>query len=70
MKANLIKSTLIAVVVCLTLGLSFTSCDNTDDPYLLRKEDIKVEQPVGGFTTKVDQLLKIEVIVLGRWWGT
>lgn len=62
MKTKLIKTTLIAVAICLALGLSFTSCDNADDLYLLKEEDIKVEQPVGGFTTNVDQLLKIEVI--------
>lgn len=52
-----------AIIVCFfLLGSIMNSCKNEDDPYILRKEDIQVQQPTGGFATKVDQLLKIEVI--------
>lgn len=59
MKTNFFKPAL-AVLFSLLAGTVFTSC-NDDDPYLLQQADIQVEQPDGGFTAKVGQLLKIQV---------
>lgn len=62
MKKNLFKSVLLVIASCWMLGIGLTACENDDETvYLLQKEDIQVAQPEGGFTVKVDELLRIEV---------
>lgn len=62
MEKYLFKSISLIIIAVLILGNLFTSCKNDDDdPYILKKEDIKISEPKGGLTLKVNQLLKIEV---------
>lgn len=63
MKKFLTKSTFFVVMSFLVLGSVFTGCsdDKIEEPYLLKKEDIQVTQPTGGFAIKVGQLLRIDV---------
>lgn len=62
MKQKLFKSTLFIAISLLMFSSVFTSCkDDDEEAYILKKEDIRVNEPEGGFTTKVNQLLKIEV---------
>ncbi|MDO4770887.1 PKD-like domain-containing protein [Porphyromonas sp.] len=58
MKKNL--SIFSIILSCLLFAGLMTSCDN-DNPYQLKKDDIKIEVPDGGFVIQVDQLLKIKV---------
>lgn len=57
MKRNLLLSTILIT----TYILGFTSCSKEEEPYVLKKEDIKIEAPANGFTINVNQPLKIEV---------
>lgn len=62
MEKYLFKSISLIIIAVLILGNLFTSCKNDDDdPYILKKEDIKISEPKGGLNLKVNQLLKIEV---------
>jgi len=63
MKKEFFKPTFLIITSFLILGSLFTSCKDDDDEeaYILKKEDIKVNQPVDGFTAKIDQIFKIEV---------
>lgn len=49
------------IAVSLFIGTVFTGCNDGEDAYLLKKEDIHVSQPEGGFAVVVDQLLKVRV---------
>lgn len=60
MKKSLNKLTFFVVMSFLILGSVFTAC-SYDYPYLLKKEDIQIDEPNEGFTVKVGQLLRIEV---------
>lgn len=54
----------LVIAVSLFVGTVFTGCNDGEDasePYLLKKEDIRVSQPEGGFAVVVDQLLKVRV---------
>ena len=54
----------LVIAVSLFVGTVFTGCNDGEDasePYLLKKEDIRVSQPEGGFAVLVDQLLKVRV---------
>ena len=54
----------LVIAVSLFVGTVFTGCndgENASEPYLLKKEDIRVSQPEGGFAVVVDQLLKVRV---------
>ena len=45
-------------------GTAFTGCSDEEDTpvaYQLKKEDIRVSQPEGGFAVVIDQLLKVQV---------
>ena len=51
----------LVIAVSLFVGTVFTGCNDGEDasePYLLKKEDIRVSQPEGGFAVVVDQLLR------------
>lgn len=62
MEKYLFKSISLIIIAVLILGNLLTSCKNDDDdPYILKKEDIKISEPEGGLNLKVNQLLKIEV---------
>lgn len=61
MEKYFFKPASLVIITVLILGNLFTSCKNDDDPYILKKEDINVSAPEGGFTLKVNQLLKVEV---------
>lgn len=62
MEKYLFKSISLIIIAVLILGNLFTSCKNDDDdPYILKKGDIKISEPEGGLNLKVNQLLKIEV---------
>lgn len=62
MEKYFFRPTSLIIIAVLILGNLFTSCKNDDDdPYILKKEDIKINVPEGGFTLKVNQLLKVEV---------
>lgn len=61
MKKNLFKSTILVIISLLFLGSGITSCSEDDDFYLLKKEDIQVEKPAGGFVAHVNQSFTIEV---------
>ena len=64
----------LVIAVSLFVGTVFTGCNDGEDasePYLLKKEDIRVSQPEGGFAVVVDQLLKVRVesesLIYGCW---
>ena len=66
----------LVIAVSLFVGTVFTGCNDGEDasePYLLKKEDIRVSQPEGGFAVVVDQLLKVRVesesdVVISYLW--
>ena len=66
MRKNLLKRPIRLLAfygVCLW-ACSFASCSEDEggtEPYVLQQSDITVDEPEGGFTTQVDQLLHIEV---------
>ena len=51
--------------LALAMSCGFSACSDDDanqtDPYLLKSEDIRINQPEGGFSVSVDQLLRITV---------
>ncbi len=53
----------LVIAVSLFGGTVFTGCNDEDTPavYQLKKEDIRVSQPEGGFVVVIDQLLKVQV---------
>lgn len=59
-KTNRINSAIISLSLVLA-GIFLFACNKGEEPYLLQKEDIKIEVPTEGFKTKVNQLLKINV---------
>lgn len=61
MKRNLLKSTFFVITAILTLGIGLTSCVKNDDGYRLKKEDIRVEVPQGGFKANAHQPFRIVV---------
>lgn len=61
MKRKLLQSTVSVAAYLLILGAGFTSCSKDEKPYILQKEDVKIEQSANGFTVNVNQPLKIEV---------
>lgn len=63
MKKNFSKSFLLLMTFLCLLGSGMSSCSNDDgqEVYQLKKEDVWVNQPEGGFVAQVDQLFKIEV---------
>lgn len=61
MKRELLQSTFSVAAYLLILGAGFTSCSKDEKPYILQKEDVKIEQSTSGFTVNVNQPLKIEV---------
>lgn len=63
MNKNILRLTLV-IAVSLFWGTLFTGCsdeEDTPEAYQLKKEDIRVSQPEGGFAIVVDQLLKVQV---------
>lgn len=54
---------ILPVITALAIGMSFVACSDSDadEPYVLQRDDVKVDVPEGGFSVAVDQLLKIEV---------
>ena len=63
MDKKILRLTLV-VAVSLFWGTAFTGCsdeENTPAAYQLKKEDIRVSQPEGGFAVVIDQLLKVQV---------
>lgn len=61
MKKKLVQSAVYVVAYLLILGAGATSCSKEENPYILQKEDVKIEQSASGFTVNVNQPLKIEV---------
>ena len=64
----------LVIAVSLFVGTVFTGCNDGEDasePYLLKKEDIRVSQPEGGFAVVVDQRLKVSrmkgSLIYGCW---
>ena len=53
--------TLCSLPLWAACGLSSCSEDEEPAPYVLQQSDITVDEPEGGFTAQVDQLLHIEV---------
>ena len=54
----------LVIAVSLFWGTAFTGCSDEEDTpvaYQLKKEDIRVSQPEGGFAVVIDQLLKVQV---------
>ena len=65
-KNNLFGKSVRILTLCslpLWAACSLSSCSEEDDvkPYVLQQSDITVNEPEGGFTTQVDQLLHIDV---------
>lgn len=61
MKQYLLKPRNLIIIAFVLLGNVLISCSDDDSPYVLQKEDIKINVPKDGFTAKVDQLFKINV---------
>lgn len=61
MKRKLLQSTASVAAYLMIVGAVFTSCAKEDEPYLLKKDDVKVELPTNDFKINVGQPLKIEV---------
>ena len=63
MDKKILRLTLV-IAVSLFWGTAFTGCSDEEDTpaaYQLKKEDIRVSQPEGGFAVVIDQLLKVQV---------
>jgi len=61
MKNNRLSS-FYAIMLTAWISMGMTSCsESVDDGYVLKKEDISVTQPEGGFVMNQNQLLKITV---------
>ena len=65
-KNNLFGKSVRILTLCslpLWVACGLSSCSEEDDskPYVLQQSDITVNEPEGGFTAQVDQLLHIEV---------
>ena len=63
MKKNYERIVLLLLSALLSVGFlaGCSDADNRDDGYLLKKEDISVNQPDGGFKALVNQPFRIEV---------
>lgn len=65
MDKKILRLTLV-IAVSLFWGTAFTGCSDEEDTpaaYQLKKEDIRVSQPEGGFAVVIDQLLKVRLKV-------
>lgn len=60
MKKHLLRPTILILMAILSIGSFFTSCKEDDDSYILKKEDISIIEPEGGFKAKFEQLFTIE----------
>ena len=62
MRQNLFRTTTLKIFIIVLLGGLFNACQDDDDFYVLKQGDIIIDQPLGGFKAKFDQLFTIEPV--------